>query len=136
MKKFALLLMVAIAVPVFGELTANACLKHRRSICVQPIEKERVLTSAIAKRALLEMDVKQIPPGVLVPWPKDEPIQIHDADEISIGIYHCNLKQQTFHAHAFYPNAPRHQFNHLKGIFERTAEGKWVAKVTESQSGH
>jgi hypothetical protein len=98
--------------------------------------KEERLTAEAAKRALLEMGVQQIPPGVLVPPPKDVPVQAVGADEISIGLYYCNLKDKTFHASAFYPNADRHKFNHVSGVFERTAEGKWVAKITESSSGH
>jgi hypothetical protein len=98
--------------------------------------KDEGLTAEAAKRALLEMGAKQIPPGVLVPPPKDEPVQAVGADEISIGLYHCNLKEKTFHASAFYPKADRHKFNNVSGVFEQTAVGGWVAKVTESSSGH
>jgi hypothetical protein len=100
------------------------------------VEKDAALTGEMANRALLEMDERQIPAGVLVPRPKDDPIKVINVDEISIGRYHCNLKERTFHASAFYPKALRHKFNEVHGRFERTADGKWVAKVTESSSGH
>jgi len=89
-----------------------------------------------AKEALLSMDLRQIGPGVLVPMPKNDPIEIDNADEISIGAYHCNLKERTFQVNAEYPNAHRHKFNRVSGVFELSAHGKWVAKVTEAVSGH
>src|SRR5262245_25739844 len=70
------------------------------------VEDKEVLTADSAKRALLEMDARQIPPGVLVPAPKDEPIETVGPQEISVGGYHCRLKEKTFHAEAFYPMAP------------------------------
>jgi hypothetical protein len=97
--------------------------------------KNEALTADAAKQALLDMGVEQIPPGVHVPLPKDEPITILNPDEITIGRYHCNLKAKKFHASAFNPKAERHQDNDVWGIFERNADGKWVAKVTESSSG-
>lgn len=115
-----------------GEEGKPAAQQHQANV----EKKHAVLTSDIAKRALLEMDKRQIPPGVLVPEPKDEPIQVINADEISIGRYHCNLKERTFHASASYPNAERHKFNDVRGVFEWAADGKWLAKVTESSSGH
>jgi hypothetical protein len=98
--------------------------------------KNQALTGEAAKHALLEMGREQIPPGVLVPPPKDEPIQADGADEISIGRYQCNLRDKTFHASAFYPNADRHKINQISGVFERNADGRWIAKVTDSSSGH
>jgi hypothetical protein len=98
--------------------------------------KNHALTGEGAKRALLDMGAGQIPPGVLVPPPKDEPVQAVGADEISIGRYYCNLRDKTFHASAFYPNADRHKINQVSGVFERNADGRWVAKVTNSSSGH
>ena len=136
MKYFILLLVVSITTIQFMEATANGCFWHRRLRWVQSGEQDCELTGAVAKRALLEMAVRQIPSGVLVPAPKDEPIQVLDTDKISIGIYHCDLKERTFYADALFPNAPRHSYNQLHGIFERTAEGKWVAKITRSLSGH
>jgi hypothetical protein len=98
--------------------------------------KVQPFTGAVAKRALLDMDEQQIPPGVLVPPPTDEPIEVVSPDEISIGRYHCNLKAKTFRASAFYPNAGRHKFNHVSGVFERNTDGTWVAKITKGMSGH
>ena len=97
--------------------------------------KNEALTADAAKQALLDMDVEQIPPGILVPPPKDEPITLLNPDEISIGRFDCNLKANTFHASAFYPNADRHKFNYVGGVFERNADGKWVAKIRSSSSG-
>jgi hypothetical protein len=137
----ALLTVVSISLP----LLFSGCAEAQQEQEGQPVAKEpqtnveqkdRILTEDIAKRALLAMDEQPIPPGVLVPKPKDEPIQRVNADEISIGNYHCNLKEKTFHASAFYPNADRHRFNEVSGVFERAADGKWVAKVTKSSSGH
>jgi hypothetical protein len=98
--------------------------------------KKQTLTANAAKRALLDMDVGQIPPGVLVPPPEDEPIKIGEPDEISIGRYHCNLKEKTYHASARYPHADRHRFNDVNGVFELNADGKWVAKIAGASSGH
>jgi hypothetical protein len=128
----ALLTILAIGLP----LPLSGCERKPAGTQPQADVEEKVLTGDIAKRALLEMDERQIPPGVLAPRPKDEPIQIINADEISIGGYYCNLKERTFHASAFYPKADRHKFNHVSGVFERAADGKWVAKVTNSSSGH
>jgi len=99
-------------------------------------DRNLLLTADSAKQALLEMDPGQIRPGVLVPPPRDEPIQMANADEISIGIYHCNLKERTFDATAVYKGAARHAFNHVSGVFERNDDGKWIAKITASSSGH
>jgi acetyl esterase/lipase len=63
---------------------------------LKPKIQDARLTDEIAKRCLLVMDAKQIPPGVLVPAPKDEPIKVINADEITIGIWRCNLKNRTF----------------------------------------
>ena len=93
------------------------------------------MTAEIAKKALLEMAPNQIPPGVIVRLPKDEPIEILNPDEIAVGGWTCNLKEKTFHASFSFPDAPRHKFNEVTGVFERTPAGKWVAKVTDSNSG-
>jgi len=93
------------------------------------------LTAEAAKRALLEMDVGQIPPGVLVPHPKDEPIQQVNAGEIEFGLWRCKLNERTFHASALYPKAHRHKINEVSGVFEQGPDGKWVAKVTKATSG-
>lgn len=104
--------------------------------CVQESQQQKpVLTADAAKQALLGIDSRQIPPGVLVPPPEDKPIEFVSPDEISIGIYHCNLAAKTFHASANYPNADRHKFNNVSGVFEQNADGTWVARVTESSSG-
>src|SRR5262245_1894424 len=95
-------------------------------------EKNGLLTGDFAKRALLEMGSRQIPPGCLVPGPTNEPIQVISENEISIGIYHCDLKMKTFRAEAHYPGALRHKKNFVYGVFERNAAGKWVAKVEEA----
>jgi len=97
-------------------------------------DKDQVLTAEIAKKALLEMDLEQIPPGVIVPEPKDEPIKLLGTDEIALGIWKCNLGKKTFEVTAKYPNAPRHKFNHVMGVFRRTPDGKWVAKVKYCES--
>lgn len=97
--------------------------------------KDQDLTTEIAKRTLLEMDFSQVYAGVMIPAPKDEPITVINADEIAIGGWKCNLKKKTFHAEAFFPEAPRHKINQVIGVFERTPNGKWVAKVTKSSSG-
>jgi hypothetical protein len=95
-----------------------------------------IFTAEVAKKALLEMDSGEIPPGVIVPRPKDEPIEFLNADEIAVGIWRCNLKEKTFEASAFFPQAIRHKRNDVSGVFERTPDGKWVAKVKESSSAH
>lgn len=94
------------------------------------------LTRDAAKRALLAMDYREIRPGVIMPMPRNEPIEMIDEDEFAMGIYQFNLKTKTFHASADYPKAMRHKFNHVIGVFERNADGKWVAKVREGISGH
>lgn len=96
--------------------------------------QEATLTGEQAKRALLEMDPRQIPAGVLVLPPLDQPIRVEGADEISMGIYRCDLKARTFQASEYFPNAFRHKSNHVKGVFHRNADGKWVAQVTDASS--
>lgn len=98
-------------------------------------KRDSVLTADIAKRVLLEMDGRQIPAGVIVPLPADDAIKVVNVDEITVGPYHCNLKAKTFIVTAEYPDAPRHKFNELSGVFECDGEGVWRAKVTHNISG-
>jgi len=96
--------------------------------------QDQLMTAEAAKQALLDMSENQIPSGVLVPKPKEAPIEFETLEQISIGIYECNLKTRTFHATATYPKAYRHQHNEVSGVFERREDGKWVAKVTQATS--
>jgi hypothetical protein len=132
-------------VVVIGLLALTGCTDERRGQQETPADKQPLsagemndqrLTGELAKRALLEIDKEQIRAGLfhLIPLPKDEPIQVVGPDEIAIGIYHCNLKEKTFHAETFYPNADRHKHNRVSGVFEKKADGKWAAKVTDA--GH
>jgi hypothetical protein len=52
-----------------------------------------------------------------------------------MGEYYFNLREKTFHTSAFFPKADRHKFNHVDGVFEQNADGKWTARVTKSSSG-
>ena len=98
-------------------------------------QQEQPLTGSDCQKMLLEMDASQIPPGVVAFPPKDEPIKVVNADKIEVGNWTCNLKEKTFHGSFAFPDAPRHKFNEVRGVFQRTPEGKWVAKVTDSKSG-
>jgi hypothetical protein len=97
-------------------------------------DKEEELTPEIAKKTLLELAMTQIPPGVMAHAPKDVPIKFLGADEIEVGDWRCNLKDKTFFAGFYYPDAPRHQVNEVRGVFQRAPGGKWVAKVTDTRS--
>jgi hypothetical protein len=116
-------------------LVATGCARERNDQGAREDAKEQALTAEIAKKTLLEMAPSQIPPGVTVHLPKDEPIEVVGPDEIAVGGWTCNLKEKTFHASFAFPDAPRHKQNHVTGVFQRTPDGKWVAKVTQSQSG-
>jgi hypothetical protein len=96
---------------------------------------DKGLTAGLAKAALFEMKAEAIPPGVLVPQPKHEPIQLISAEEIALGPWRCNLKRKSFVGSTFYPDAPRHKHNYVEGVFDRTPAGKWVARVISSGSG-
>jgi hypothetical protein len=111
------------------------CSDERKEPDAKTDDEGLVLTAEMAKRALLEMDPRQIPSGVMVPDPKDDPVQFISRDEIAVGAWECNLHEKTFQVDAHYPEAIRHQHNHVRGVFQRTPEGKWVAKVTSSTSG-
>jgi len=113
---------------------STGCVRERQEQDAK-VEKEHALTAEIAKRALLEMDPGQIPPGVIVPGPKNEPITFLNANEITVGEWNCNLKEKTFHVFQAFPEAIRHKQNEVSGVFERTPGGKWVAKVTDAKSG-
>lgn len=117
-------------------LLSAGCVDERKDQDAATHTIDQALTAQGAKKALLDLDLKQIPPGVLVPGPKDEPIQVLGPDEIAVGIWRCNLKTRTFQATAEYPNAPRHKYNHVQGVLERTSDGQWVGKVTHSESAH
>jgi len=119
-----------------GLLLVLGCGSERKEQDVKLDDMDQPLSADIAKKTLLEMDSGQIPAGVIVPPPKDEPITVLNADEIAVGIWNCNLKKKTFHASAFYPNAPLHKMNEVSGVFQQTPGGKWIAKLTQSQSGH
>ena len=116
-------------------LLLTGCDSNRKQSDARRDATEDELTTEIAKRCLLEMEPGQIPPGVIIPPPKDEPIRIINADEMELGVWECNLKKKTFHASAHFPEAIHHKTNHVRGVFERTPDGKWVAKVTGSKSG-
>ena|ERR1022692_793802 len=124
---------VRLGVGCLGVLLLTGCVSEKRQEA--KVDKDQVLTAETAKKALLEMDPTQIPPGVIVRLPKDEPIQVVNADEIAVGGWTCNLKEKTFHASFAFPEAFRHKHNQVSGVFERTPDGKWVAKVTDSSSG-
>jgi hypothetical protein len=110
------------------------CGSERRTADGKEPVKEEVFTAEMAKATLLELDLGQIPSGVIVPGPTDAKITVVNADEIAVGIWKCNLRQKTFDATAEYPNATRHRFNHVTGVFEQGANGKWVAKITKGES--
>jgi hypothetical protein len=118
-----------------GLLLAIGCVTERKEKDAKEDAKKQAFTAEIAKRVLLEMDSNQIPFGVWVPPPKDEPIEVLNSDEIAVGGWTCNLKEKTFHASFSMPDAVRHKRNEVSGVFERTPAGKWVAKVTNSKSG-
>jgi hypothetical protein len=99
-------------------------------------EQEIELSADTAKKALLEMDMRAIRPGVIVPAPTADTIDFFEAGEFRVGRWTCDLKKRTFYVYAEFPNAARHRFNEVSGIFERNADGKWVAKVTTTESGH
>jgi hypothetical protein len=117
-------------------LLVAGCSSERKEQEGKVEDKDEALTAEAAKRALLEMDPKAIRAGVRVPRPKDEPIDVLGPDEIAVGIWHCNLREKTFHAETEYPNADRHRFNEVSGVFQLSQDGHWVAKVTETLSGH
>lgn len=92
--------------------------------------RQHALTAEMAKQALLEMDFAvtsrvEMPPSP----PMDRPIKVIDADHISIGIYVCDLKNETFSASEFRPEAERHRSSYLTGRFVMRADGKWVALI-------
>jgi hypothetical protein len=60
----------------------------------------------------------------------------HDAsDQVRIGRWTCNLKEATFDVVVQFPNAPHHAYNEWHGVFQRSPEGKWQARVSEGSSG-
>jgi hypothetical protein len=117
-----------------GLLLVSGCSSKLEEQDAKVADKDELLTADIAKRTLLEMEPGQIGRSVMIPRPKDEPIEFRSADEIAIGIWNCNLKEKTFHAFAHYPKAKIHRINDVSGVFQRTPGGKWVAKVTHSRS--
>src|SRR5262249_16471750 len=122
-------------VPLVVLLLAGCISDDRTARDAKQLKKEEALTAEVAKRALLQMDRAEIYAAVLVPSPKDEPIEVLNADEIAVGIRECNLKEKTFSAETHYPNAPRHKHNKVRGVFQRAPDGKWVARVTKQSNG-
>jgi hypothetical protein len=114
----------------------SGCVDDRQEQDAKVDDKGQALTAELATKALLEMDWEQIPPGVIVPRPRAERIDFFDAGQFREGNWTCDLKKKTFAIHREYPNAERHKFNDVCGVFERTPGGKWVAKVTDTASGH
>lgn len=122
-----------LVIVICGGLLAG-CDGERPQPSVTRTKQEQELTAEAAKRCLLEMEASQIPPGVIIPPPKDEPIRHITADEIALGVWECNLKKRTFYASAFYPEAIHHKINEISGVFEQSSDEKWVAKVTSGKS--
>jgi hypothetical protein len=123
-----------VAIGLLGLVLTAGCSSERKTTDATGDAREETLTAETAKACLLELDLGQIPSGVIVPGPKEEPIAVVNADEIAVGIWKCNLRQKTFDATAEYPNASRHRFNHVTGVFEHGTDGKWVAKITKGES--
>jgi hypothetical protein len=123
-------------IEIFVLLLLTGCANGRKEQDTKEDVKDLTLTAEIAKKSFLEMDLKQIPAGVLVPAPRDEPIKVLNADEIAVGNWNCNLKEKTFHGSAFYRDAPRHRINEVAGVFQQDRGENWVAKVTHSSSGN
>ena len=89
------------------------------------------LSADAAKQALLGIAIASVPH--LIPGPRDEPIQQISADEIEIGCWKCNLREETFRAAAYFPEALRHRHNEVEGVFEQGPDGKWTARVTRAR---
>lgn len=93
-----------------------------------------LLTAEVAKQAILHIDWQDVGFTLIRrPQPGDA-IEVLSADEIKVGNWTCNLKEKTFHGHTIRPEATRHQLSEIEGVFERDAQGCWVAKVTMSIS--
>ena len=101
------------------------------------------LSAESARKALIEM----IEGGeverhdflkLLLPSLKTDAVDSSDpalgTGEIQIGEWRCNLRNATFGVTMTFPKADFHAFNSWNGVFERTAEGKWRAKITSFQS--
>src|SRR4051812_8180320 len=116
-----------VAIGWLGLALIAGCGSERKTEDAKEVAKEETFSAEMAKATLLELDLAQIPSGVIVPGPKEEQITVVNVDEIAVGIWKCNLRQKTFQATAEYPNASRHRFNHVAGVFEHGPEGKWVA---------
>ena len=72
-------------VPLVVLLLAGCIPVERTTRDAKQLKKEEALTAEVAKRALLQMDRGEIYAGILVPSPKDEPIEVLNADEIAVG---------------------------------------------------
>jgi hypothetical protein len=102
---------------------------------------EEKLTPEAARAALLAVDgggheKNGMGWDVLVREAKTAPIQVLDDGTCEVGLWHCHLANRTFDGTVIYPKAHYHHFNQWQGVFERTPEGKWRAKVTGSSSAH
>src|SRR5262249_27840929 len=57
----------------------TGCVSERKKQDAKVDDEDQALTAEIAKKALLEMDTRQIPPGVIVPAPTEETIGFLEA---------------------------------------------------------
>jgi len=99
------------------------------------------LTPEAARAALLTVDgegheFQGMGWKILEREAKAAPIKVLDERTYELGLWHFNLTDKTFEGTVIFPKAHYHHFNSWHGVFERTPEGKWRAKLTGSSSEH
>ena len=73
---------------------------------------------------------------MLLPPLKTDPINNESADEVTIGRWSCNLEERTWSVLLEFPNGDGHRINQWNGVFQRTQDDTWLAKVTGASSVH
>ncbi len=125
---------VALALTVFL-LALPACRKDKAKVL--PVEKNaEELTPEQARQALMAMLEKSeastpsyLP--LLLPRLQAEPIVSGDQPgQIAIGPWWCHLPKKIFTVTLSFPRAFRMQVEESGGVFERSGDGRWRARIT------
>jgi hypothetical protein len=106
-------------------------------------EVQETLDANVARNALIEMlegspgkvDHREDFLRLLLPSLRTDPIEVVNEQEVTIGRWHCNLKEAKFHVYLDFPNALLHSRNEWHGKFEITPERRWRAIIESSMSG-
>jgi hypothetical protein len=113
-----------------GHYTESLELIHRRPLTAEEARKSLIQLVERPDEGVAHSDFLE----KLLPRLNSDRIEQINAEEIAVGPWRCDLRKATWNVSLEFPNALRHQLNEWHGVFQRSPDGRWVARTTGSCS--